>query len=126
MVTADQAAGSAVVGFATVEQHLPHGFRLAPDGKNLRVSGRLNYQGFHVPVTATVALRVAGTGIRVTPVDVTVPGGISLPVAAYSSKLGVTVPLGTLPLHLHLTSVHVTAGGVRIGAAASNVQFARS
>lgn len=126
MVTADQAAGSALVAFATVEQHLPHGFRLSSDGKNLRVSGTLDYRGLHVPLTATVALRVAGTGIRVKPVDVTVPGGITLPVSAYSSQLGRTIPLGALPLHLHLTWVHVTSGGVRIGAAASNVQFARS
>jgi hypothetical protein len=126
LVTADQAAGSAVVGFATVEQHLPHGFRLTSAGKNLRVSGTVNYQGLRVPVTATVALRVTGTGIRVRPVDVTIPGGISLPVSAYASKLGITIPLGALPLHLHLTTVHVTSGGVRIGAAASNVQFARS
>jgi hypothetical protein len=126
LVTADQAVGSAVVDFATVEQRLPHGFRLTSDGKNLRVSGKVNYRGLRVPVTATVALRAAGTGIRVTPVDVTIPGGISLPVTAYSSKLGVVVPLGALPLHLHLTGVQVTPGGVRISAAASNVQFARS
>jgi hypothetical protein len=126
LVTADQAAGSAVVAFATVEQRLPRGFRLSSDGKNIRVSGKVNYHGLHVPVTATVALRVAGTGIRVRPVDVTIPGGIVLPATAYSSELGVTIPLGALPLHLHLTSVQVTAGGVRIGAAASNVQFARS
>jgi hypothetical protein len=125
-VTADQAAGSAVVTFATVEQHLPHGFRLASDGKNLTVSGKVSYHGFHVPVTATVALRISDSGIRVTPVDVTIPGGISLPVSAYSRKLGVTVPLGALPLHLHLTGVHVTSGGVRISAAASNVQFAKT
>jgi LmeA-like phospholipid-binding len=125
-VTADQAAGSAVVGFAAVEQRLPHGFRLASDGKNLRVSGKVNYHGIRVPVTATVALRVTGSGIRVTPVDVTIPGGISPPVSAYSSKLGVTIPLNALPLHLHLTWVHVTSNGVRVGAAASNVQFART
>ena len=41
MVTADRAAGSAMVGFGTVDHRLPGGFRLHPDGKNLSVSGRL-------------------------------------------------------------------------------------
>ena len=33
---------------------------------------------------------------------------------------------GALPLHLRLTSVHVTPDGLRIGAAARHVQFART
>jgi hypothetical protein len=63
-----------------------------------------------------VSARIApGTGI---------PSGIGLPLSAYSTRLRVVVPLSLLPLHLHLTSVHVTPGGLRIGAAARNVQFA--
>jgi hypothetical protein len=126
MVTADQATGSAVVAFSTIEQRLPHGFHLASGGKDLSVSGKVNYHGFRVPVTATVALRITGSGIRWTPENVTVPGGITLPASLVSTKLGGTIPIGALPLHLHLTSVHVTSGGVRIGAAASNVQFTRT
>jgi LmeA-like phospholipid-binding len=126
MVTADHAVGSAIVGFATVDRRLPGGFRLHPDGKNLSMSGRLSYHGAHIPVSATVALGVSGTGISVTPVRVRVPGLPGLPVSAYSSGLRVVVPLATLPLHLHLTSVHVTADGLRIGASARYVQFART
>src|SRR5690348_8639826 len=54
MVTADHAAGSAMVGFGTVDHRLPGGFRLRPDGKDLSVSGRLAVHGAHVPVSATV------------------------------------------------------------------------
>ncbi len=126
MVTADRAAGSAMVGFGTVDQRLPGGFRLRPDGTNLSVSGRLAFHGVHIPVSATVALGVSGTGISVTPVQVRVPGVLGLPVSAYSSRLRVVVPLSTLPLHLHLTSVHVTPDGLRIGASARHVQFART
>jgi hypothetical protein len=43
-----------------------------------------------------------------------------------SSQLHVVVPLSTLPLHLRLTLVHVTPDGLRIGAAARHVQFART
>jgi len=125
MVTAERAAGSAMVGFGAVDRRLPGGFRLRPDGKNLSVSGRLAYHGAHIPVSATVALGVSDSGIRVTPVRVDVPGIPGLPVSAYSSQLRVVVPLSTLPLHLHLTSVHVTPDGLRIAASARHVQFAR-
>jgi len=126
MVTADRAAGSAMVGFGAVGQRLPGGFRLRPDGKNLSVSGTLAYRGARVPVSATVALGVSGTGISVTPVRVRVLGLPGLSMSAYSSQLRIVVPLSTLPLHLHLTSVHVTQDGLRIGAAARDVQFART
>ena len=126
MVTADRAAGSAMVGFGTVDRRLPGGFRLHPDGKNLSVSGRLAYHGAHIPVSATVALGVSDSGISVTPVKVNVPGLPGLPVSAYSSQLRIVVPLSTLPLHLHLTSVHVTPDGLRIAASARHVQFARA
>ena len=125
MVTADRAAGSAMVGFGTVDRRLPGGFRLHRDGKNLSVSGKLAYHGAHIPVSATVALGVSDSGIRVTPVRVDVPGLPGLPVSAYSSRLRIVVPLSTLPLHLHLTSVHVTPRGLRIAASARHVQFAR-
>jgi hypothetical protein len=126
VVTADHAAGSAMVGFSTVDRRLPDGFRLQPDGKNLSVSGSLAFHGAHIPVSATVALGVSGTGISVTPVRVRVLGLPGLPVSAYSSRLRVLVPLSTLPLHLHLTSVQVTPDGLRIGASARYVQFART
>ena len=125
MVTADRAVGSAMVGFGTVDHRLPSGFQLHPDGKNLSVSGNLAVGGARIPVSATVTLGVSGSGISVTPVHVSVPGVATLP-SAYSSQLRVVVPLSTLPLHLRLTSVHVTPDGLRIGAAARDVQFART
>jgi DUF2993 family protein len=125
MVTADRAAGSAMVGFGTVDRRLPGGLRLHPDGKNLSVSGRVAYHGAHIPVSATVRVGVSDSGIKVSPVRVNVAGLPGLPVSAYSSQLRIVVPLSTLPLHLHLTSVHVTPDGLRIAASARDVQFAR-
>jgi LmeA-like phospholipid-binding len=125
MVTADHAAGSAMVGFGTVDRRLPGGLRLHPDGKNLSVSGRVAYHGAHIPVSATVRVGVSDSGIKVSPVRVNVAGLPGLPVSAYSSQLRIVVPLSTLPLHLHLTSVHVTPDGLRIAASARDVQFAR-
>jgi LmeA-like phospholipid-binding len=125
MVTADRAAGSAMVGFGTVDRRLPGGLRLRPDGKNLSVSGRLAFHGVHIPVSATVAVGVSDSGIRVSPVQIDVPGLAGLPVSAYTSQLHIVIPLSTLPLHLHLTSVHVTPDGLRIAVSARHVQFAR-
>lgn len=124
MVTADRAAGTALVDFAAVDQRLPHGLRVTPDGKSLMVSGQLSYHGIRGPVSGTVALRASGSGISVTPESVSI-AGLSVP-ATYFSQLRFVVPLSNLPLHLHLTSVHVTPDGLRISAAARNVQFARA
>jgi hypothetical protein len=139
-VTADRAAGTALVDFATVKQRLPHetqvslggqnltvsGIQLSPDGKNLKLSGTASYLGASAPVSATAALSVSPSGITVTPEDAAVAGGlISIPGSAIS-RLHFTVPLSGLPLHLHVTSVQVTPEGLRVGAAARNVQFART
>src|SRR6516162_535207 len=138
-VTADRAAGTALVDFATVKQRLPQetqvslggqdlkvsGLQLSPDGKNLKLSGTASYLGISAPVSATAALSLSPSGITVTPEDVTVAGGLSIPGSAIS-RLHFTVPLNGLPLHLHVTSVQVTPGGLRIGAAARNVQFAKA
>ncbi len=78
-----------------------------------------------MPVSGTAALSVSGAGITVTPQNITIAGGLSLPAADFG-QLRFTVPLSNLPLHLHLTSVRVTPDGLRIGAAARNVQFARA
>ena len=115
MITADRATGTALVGFATVTQRLPQaGLQLSPDGKNLKLSGTASYLGISAPVSASAALSVSPSGITVTPEDVTVAGGLSVPGSAIS-RLHFTVPLSGLPLHLHLTSVQVTPDGLRVG-----------
>ena len=82
------AAGAAVVVFDTVGHRLPGGFRLHPDGKNLKVSGRLAVGGAHIPVSATAALGVSGSGISVTPVHVGVPDVITRPPPASLPREG--------------------------------------
>jgi hypothetical protein len=76
-------------------------------------------------VAAAVAVGVSDSGIRVSPARVDVPGLTGLPLSAYTSQSHIVVPLSTFPLHLHLTSVHVTRDGLRIAASARHVQFAR-
>lgn len=126
-VTADRATGSAVISLGQIDRRLPPGIRIRRDGDHLAVSGTVRYQGARVPVAATVDLGISGAGIKVTPVHVTVSGGTGLPAAAgYASQLSIVIPLTSLPLHLHLTSVSVAPDGVRIGASARHVHFARA
>jgi hypothetical protein len=125
-VTADRASGSALVTYGEIDKRLPGGLRLRPQGKHLIVSGTVRYAGVRVPVSATVALGVTSGGISVTPVHVVIAGGSGLPVSASAAAFGITVPVTALPLHLKLVSVHVSSTGLRIGAAARHVHFARS
>jgi DUF2993 family protein len=124
-VTARNASGSAMLAFSLLRRRLPRGLRVRPDGGDLKLSGRMDVQGGRVPVSATLALRVTGTGIEVTPVSASTPGVAGVTPSAFEPRLGVVVPLSTLPLHLRLSSVRVTTGGVQIGASASDVHFAR-
>lgn len=122
-ITADRAAGNAIVPFTAIDRRLPGGLRVRPDGKDLTVAGTLTYRGVRIQLNATLSLSATSEGISVTPVHVNDPGLGLLPQAVYS-QLGIVLPLSTLPLHLHLTSVLVTPGGLQIGAAARHVHFA--
>jgi LmeA-like phospholipid-binding len=117
--TAAHASGTATVGYGEVDQRLPRGLRLHAAGKRLEVSGGVRVPGGRVPVSTTVSLGVTASGIKVTPVKAGASAG-----GAYSSRLDLVVPLSGLPLHLRLSSVQVTRGGLRIGASARDVHFA--
>lgn len=125
-VTADRAVGSAIVGFGELSRRLPSGLKLTAHGKDVTVSGTVSYDGVRIPLSATVAIGVTASGIKVTAQDVRVSGGLTLPASLVGGRLSFVVPLQTLPFHLHLTSVSVTPGGVRVGASARNVYFARA
>jgi DUF2993 family protein len=125
-ITARDANGAAVVAFSQVGRRLPGKVRLRPAGKALGVSGSIRYRGARVPVSAILSVGVTGSGLAVTPVRVSTPDGLALPAGAYPARPGTVIGLGTLPLHLHLRSVQVTRSGLRIGASATDVHFART
>jgi hypothetical protein len=122
-VTASEVAGTGTVPFSTVQSHVPQGMRLSPDGGALRLSGTVSYLGLSVPVTAVASLGVSPSGITVTPTRVSMGSGVNAPASAISGQFRFVIPVSGLPLHLTVTSVSVTPGGVQVSASAANVAF---
>jgi LmeA-like phospholipid-binding len=123
-ITAASVSGSGTVPFSSVRSRLPQGVRLGQDGGQIKLSGTVHYLGVSVPVTAIAVLGVSGSGITVTPTRVSAGSGISAPASTIAGQFRFVIPVPGLPLHLHVTSVAVTPGGVRVSASAANVDFA--
>lgn len=116
-VTASQAFGTALIPFAQLQQRLPRGIRIAPDGGDLSVTGTSAYG----VVRGTARLGVASGGISVTPQQLSIAG---IAAGALASRFTFTIPVGELPLHLTVTGVHVVQAGVLVTASAHDVEFA--
>ncbi len=127
-MTADRATATAFIPFASVQQRLPPGIKLAPDGGDLKLSGRLGYLGFDVPVAAAVSLQVSNSAIEVAPRHVTVAGGVPVvvPPELLGSRLAIALPVRDLPMHLQVRSVRVTTGGFEVTASAQDVELQNS
>jgi hypothetical protein len=119
-VTATNATGTAVIPFAEIQPKLPWGLRIGPDGTGLNVDGTSPYG----VVKATARLGVSSSGITVTPQRLSIAGLNAGALAVLASKLTFTVPVGTLPMHLSITGVRVTQGGLLVDASGHDVQFA--
>ncbi len=118
-VTASQATGTAVIPYSQVQSRLPRGIKLAADGGSLRVTGRTALGS----VTGIARLGVTKSGISVTPEHLTV-GGISA--GELAGRFSFVIPVGELPLHLSVTAVRVTPGGLVVAATGHDVAFARA
>ena len=118
-VTAKHATGTAMLPFSQVQQRLPRGVTITPDGSSeLTVAGTTAYG----VIKGTARLGVSGTGITVTPERFTV-AGVGAP-SYLVSRFGFTIPVSGLPLHLTVSSVHVNRDGLVVGATGQNVEFA--
>jgi hypothetical protein len=117
-VTADHATGTALIPFSQVQQRLPKGIKIGPDGSGLRVAGTTAYGS--IRGTARLGVTRSG-GITVTPEHLLVAG---ISAGSLASHFTFTIPVGVLPLHLTVTGVHVTSGGLVLAATGRNVEFA--
>lgn len=116
-VTASDATGTAVIPYSQIQSRLPAGVRIGPDGTGLNVAGTTTYG----VIKGTARLGVSRSGITVTPQNLTVAG---ISAGALASRFTFTIPVGSLPMHLSITGVRATGGGVLVDASAHNVQFA--
>lgn len=123
-ITANQVTGRGTVPLSSVRSRLPQGVKLGTEGGGLKLSGTVHYLGVSIPVTAVAVLGVGDSGITVTPTKVSAGPGINAPASTISGQFRFVIPVPALPLHLHVTSVSVIPGGVRVSAAAANVAFA--
>lgn len=115
--TAAHATGTALIPYSQVQKRLPNGIKIAPDGSNLSVSGSTVLGTVH----GEARLGVSSSGITVTPQQLTVAG---VSAGSLVNRFTFTIPVSGLPMHLSVTGVHVTQGGVVVDASAHNVKFA--
>jgi hypothetical protein len=123
-ITAAQVTGTGTVPLSSVQSRVPQGVQISQDGGGLRMSGTVSYLGVSVPVSAVASLGVSPSGITVTPTRISLGSGINAPASAISGQFRFVIPVSGLPLHLSVTSVSVTPGGVQVSASAANVAFA--
>lgn len=103
-ITASHATGTALLPYSQVERKLPSGVKIAPDGSNLRVS---------VATPLGTIRGVARLAVSRSVITATLDNRFSYP-----------IPVSGLPMHLSVTGVRVTQGGLVVDAAAHNVVFA--
>jgi hypothetical protein len=120
-VTATNATGTAVIPFSQIQRKLPSGVQIAPDGSVVSVTGSMAYGLLRGTIKGTVKLGVSGSGITVTPQHVSLAG---FSTGSLASLFTFTIPVGALPLHLTITGVQVTPGGVLVDASGHNVEIA--
>jgi len=113
-VTASQATGTAVIPYSQVERRLPGGVTLSADGNSLRVRGKTPLG----TIEGTAKLSVTKSGISVSPEHITVNG---VSAGALASRFTFAIPVGVLPLHLSVTSVHAGSDGLVVAAAGHDV-----
>ncbi len=122
-VSADGATATALIPFASVRRRLPLGITLGAAGGALTLAGKIGYQGFQVPVSAAVSLRVTATSIEVSPRNVRVGGTLPVPPGPLGSRLAIALPVHNLPMHLKVTGVRITNGGFEVSASARDVEI---
>jgi hypothetical protein len=117
---AERVTGTVVVSEQTLQARAPRGLDVEADGgETIRLSGKIGILGRDVTVTADMKLEIAQGAIRLTPTDVKLGGGVTVPNP--ERFVSFTVPVKNLPLNLKITSVRSTAQGLSIEGTATDV-----
>lgn len=119
-ITVERVTGSIVIPRETIERRAPRGVKVSGDGKALTVSGEFLVNNVQLPVRATMEVKVVEGGVRLSPRQVIVAGGISVP-PDVTRSLTYTIPIRDLPLNLKITGVRSVPEGLRVTGEAENV-----
>lgn len=137
VTTASFATSSADVAGATVGQvrvqgvvpyssvPVPKGFKVAPEGNQLKLSGTASGGGVSAPIAATVNVAAQDGKLQLTVDQVQLPGPLGLSgqvKAQINQQLQAAASSFQLPMGVRLDSVSVTGDGLRVSASASGVQ----
>jgi hypothetical protein len=131
-IRVDRVTGSAVVSFSDVENaaKLP-GLKVAaiagqPD--QARLTESVSVAGVSATADVVARVSVVGNGIKLEPIDVSLPAGVSLPSAVMDqvrSRAGFTISVPGLPRGVRLTGVAVGAIGVTVTVRADDITLSR-
>jgi hypothetical protein len=98
-VTADSAAATALIPFASVPRRLPAGITLRADGDRAVTIRQAPLRGLPVADLRGVSLHVTTTGIEVSPRNVTVGGTLPVPPGSLGSRLAIALRVHDPPMH---------------------------
>jgi hypothetical protein len=119
-ISAERVTGTAVISMETIAARAPRGIKVeSGKGGSLKVSGDISVLGRSVPVAADLKIAVARGAVRLTPVNLEVAGGFSVPEP--ERLITFTVPVRDLPLNLRITGVKTTPDGVAVEGTATDV-----
>ncbi|SDG47969.1 Protein of unknown function [Sinosporangium album] len=119
-IRAERVVGSVIVPHETLKSRAPEGIELKSEGDRLSATGDVTVAGVRVPVKAFMKFDVVKGGVRLTPENVTLAGGVPVP-ENLTRSLTYTVPVRNLPLGLKLTDVRAADGGLRVSGEAEDV-----
>ncbi|GII93395.1 LmeA family phospholipid-binding protein [Sinosporangium siamense] len=119
-IRADRVVGSVVISHDTLKARAPSGIEIKGEGDRLSASGDVVIANVKVPVKAFMKFQVIKGGIRLSPEDVTLAGGIPVP-ENVTRSLTYDVPVRDLPLGLRLTDVRSVPEGLRVSGEAEDV-----
>jgi hypothetical protein len=123
-VPVDRVDGTVLISYADLARSAGNAVTLSYAGAGaVRVAGRVSVAGNSVDATGVGHVRFANNRIVVTVSDVRVDGqpAPAAVAAAVRQKLAFSVPLPSVPFHIELGSVRVTADGLVVSATARRI-----
>lgn len=123
-VRADSAQARALVPYEVIEQRMPAGADVQPQGDQLRLSGDVSLLGQQLPASALVEPSVAD-GQLVFEAEEVRAGGRTV-TDRLADAFSFTVDVGELPFGLRVDGAEAAEGGLRVTASGTDILLTRA